>query len=51
MKLSEFIKPLLENSAADCFMAMDNKGLFTDGWKMHKGHCKKPSELHAFLQK
>ena len=51
MSLSEVIQPLLESSPGDCFIAMDDKGLFTDGWKMHKGHHERPVDLKQFLRK
>ena len=51
MSLNEVIPPLLDTSPADCFLAMDNKGLFTDGWKMHKGHHAMPVDLKQFLGK
>ena len=51
MSLSEVIKPLLDSSPATCFIAMNDKGLFTDGWKMHKGHYTTGAELKRFLRK
>ena len=49
MSLNEVIAPLLEKSKAEYFYPLKYNCRFTDGWKMSKGHCKKPSELQDFL--
>ena len=49
VKLSEVIEPLLAHTGAECFEIRESSEIFTDGWKMHKGHCRKPSDLQQFL--
>ena len=51
MSLSEVIQPVLETFPGDYFIPIDDRGLFTDGWKMHKSQHTKPIDLRQFLRK